>query len=201
MTVAGDAAPAAVADPQAVLDFWFGDPPPAALRREWFAKDDAFDAAIARRFGATIDAAIGGAIDDWHARSDRAALARIVVLDQFTRNAHRGTPRAFAGDARALAAARDLVDTGRDRHLAPLERWFVYLPFEHAEDAAAQRRAVALFTALADEAPALADAVDWAVKHQRVIDRFGRFPHRNAIVGRESTAEEIEFLRQPGSSF
>ncbi|MBK9361604.1 MAG: DUF924 domain-containing protein [Rubrivivax sp.] len=183
---------------QDILDFWFGagDRP----RAEWFRKDPAFDAAVRERFGPLIEQALQRGIDDW-AHSPQPALARIVVLDQFTRNVFRDTPAAFAGDALALAAAQELVAGGQDRRLAPLQRWFVYLPFEHAEDRAAQQESMRLFGLLAAEHPERADALEWARRHQVVIERFGRFPHRNAILGRASSAEEAAFLRQPGSSF
>jgi uncharacterized protein (DUF924 family) len=192
--------------PQDVLDFWFGapgSPDDGQPRRAWFVKKDAFDAAIRTRFGAVIDAALAGGLRDWDAAGPQGTLARILVLDQFTRNAHRGTPAAFAGDALALAAARDLVAQGADRTLPPLQRSFVYMPFEHAEDAAMQEKAVELFTALAAEHPApnVEDSLDYARRHQAVIARFGRFPHRNVILGRASTPEEAEFLRQPGARF
>lgn len=189
---------------QAVLDFWFGapgSPDYGQSRRAWFVKRDAFDDAIRARFGAAIDAAVGGGLRDWDAARPQGALARILLLDQFTRNVYRDTPAAFAGDALALAAARALVDAGADRALMPLQRAFVYMPFEHAEDAAMQARAVDLFAALAAEQPGLDDMLDYARKHQAVIARFGRFPHRNAILGRASTPDEIDFLRQPGSRF
>lgn len=184
-----------------VLQFWFGEPPTATPRAEWFRKDPAFDEAIRARFGALVERALAGGLRDWEA-TPQGALARIVLLDQFTRNSFRDTPRAFAGDAQALAAAQALVARGDDRRLAPLERWFVYLPFEHAEDLAAQHESLRLFGMLADEFPAVgADALLWARKHYDVILRFGRYPHRNDVLGRASTAEEVAFLREPGSSF
>lgn len=190
---------------QEVLDFWFGAPgsPEHGQTRDlWFTKRDDTDALIRTRFGALIEAALRGELDVW-ARVDedppRGALALIVLLDQFTRNAFRDTARAFAGDARALAVATALVDAGRDRQLTLLERQFVYLPFEHAESLPLQERAVTLFKQLA--ADGLASPLDWAIKHRDVIARFGRFPHRNAQLGRESTAEETAFLAQPGSRF
>lgn len=189
---------------QDVLDFWFGapgSPEGGQSRREWFVKRAAFDDAIRTRFGAAIDAAVEGGLRDWDAAGPHGVLARILLLDQFTRNVYRDTPAAFAGDARALAAACALVDAGADRALLPLQRAFVYMPFEHAEDAAMQARAVALFAALAAEEQGVADMLDYARKHQAVIARFGRFPHRNAILGRASTPDEIDFLRQPGSRF
>jgi uncharacterized protein (DUF924 family) len=149
-------------------------------------------------FGALIESALRGECDAWSA-TPRGALAQIVLLDQFTRNVFRDTPRAFAGDARALAVAQALVDSGHDRALSLHERWFVYLPFEHAESLPLQDRSVALFTQLA--ANGLVAPLAWAVKHRDVIARFGRFPHRNAILGRASSPEEESFLAQPGSRF
>jgi uncharacterized protein (DUF924 family) len=189
---------------QEVLDFWFGAPGSATdgkRRREWFIKNKAFDATIAQRFGAAIDQAIAGGLREWDEEGPQGVLARILVLDQFTRNAHRNTPRAFAGDPLALLAARHLADSGAHKELAPQQRAFAYMPFEHAEDAFMQERAVALFTALAAEHPGFDDTLDYAHRHRGVIARFGRFPHRNAILGRASTPEEAEFLRQPGSRF
>ena len=181
-----------------ILDFWFG-PPPHSPRAEWFRKDAAFDATIVQRFGETIEAAIGGAYREW--RSDaHGALARILLLDQFTRNAFRGTAGAFAGDSEALATAIDLVDRGLDRTLDRYERSFVYLPFEHSEDRQVQDRSIALFTDLARDTGDRV-ALDWAEKHAAIIRRFGRYPHRNAVLGRASTPEEIEFLKEPGSTF
>jgi uncharacterized protein (DUF924 family) len=189
---------------QEVLDFWFGAPGSLEAgkpRREWFVKQDAFDALVRARFGATIEQALAGGLREWDDEGPQGTLARILVLDQFTRNAHRDTPTAFAGDALALAAARRLVDNGADRQLAPLQRAFVYLPFEHAEDAYMQERAVELFGVLAAEHPGFEEMLDYAHRHRGVIARFGRFPHRNAILGRASTPDEAEFLRQPGSRF
>jgi uncharacterized protein (DUF924 family) len=198
-----DALPAAA---QAVLDFWFGpagSPERERAREVWWRKDAAFDAEIGSRFGALIDAAIDGGLRDWDA-TDEGALARVIVLDQFTRNIHRGTARAFAGDAHALEAARAMVAGGHDRTLRPRWRAFAYMPFEHAEELAAQDEAVRLFAALESESPAgelAGDMLDYALRHRAIVARFGRFPHRNAALGRASTAEEIEFLKEPGSSF
>ncbi|MEO8135139.1 MAG: DUF924 family protein [Betaproteobacteria bacterium] len=187
---------------QSVLDFWFL--PPAApgfgeVRSEWFRKDPTFDEAIREQFGGLIEAALGGALDHWDIKT-RGALARIIVLDQFTRNLFRNTARAFAGDAQALSAARALVDTASDRALPPVERWFVYMPFEHAEDIVMQERAITLFTALEADSK-LDNLVGYAVRHRDIIARFGRFPHRNRMLDRASTPDEIEFLKQPGSGF
>lgn len=186
-----------------VLDFWFG--PPGAdgamvARDAWFRKDANFDREIRERFSPAIEAALAGGLRTWEA-STEGALARILLLDQFTRNAFRDTPRAFAGDVQALAAARMLVDSGADRRLSPMQRWFVYMPFEHAEDLQTQHESVRLFTELSQASPGFESALDYAVRHREVIQRFGRFPHRNAILGRASNAEEQAFLAQPGSSF
>ncbi len=185
-------------DARTVLDFWFG--PGDDARPEWFRKDPAFDTLIGQRFGTLIDTALAGGLDGWSA-SPQAALARIVLLDQFTRNVFRDTARAFAGDALALAAARALVARGWDRDLPPRWRAFAYLPFEHAEDAAAQQDSLRLFGALAAEHPALVDLMVWAQKHADVIARFGRYPHRNALLGRTDTQAERAFLAEPGSRF
>jgi uncharacterized protein (DUF924 family) len=184
-----------------VLDFWFGEPgSPEYLRPRalWFTKSDATDGVIVSRFAGTVEAALAGDLDAW-AATPRGALALIVALDQFTRNIFRGTPRAFAGDSRALALATTLVDTARDLALAPVERWFVYMPFEHSERLLDQYEAVRLFERLA--ADGLDSPLDWARRHYEVVRRFGRFPHRNEILGRPSTSEEVDFLKQPGSGF
>jgi uncharacterized protein (DUF924 family) len=189
---------------QEVRDFWFGAPGSAAAgkpRKEWFVKSDAFDEQIKERFGTAITQAVAGGLREWDAEGPQGVLARILVLDQFTRNAYRDTPQSFAGDALALGAARQLADSGAHKQLPPLQRAFAYMPFEHAEDAFMQERAVELFTALAAEHPGFDDMLDYAHRHRGVIARFGRFPHRNEILGRASTQEEIEFLRQPGSRF
>jgi uncharacterized protein (DUF924 family) len=122
----------------------------------------------------------------------------VLLLDQFTRNIFRDTPRAFAGDAQALEMASVAVDGGLDRALDHNERWFLYMPFQHAEDLAAQEHSLALFRVLTRDDPG---ALKWAEHHASIIRRFGRFPHRNAILGRTSTAEEVAFLREPGSRF
>jgi uncharacterized protein (DUF924 family) len=191
---------------QPVLDFWFNPADTTDLaaqgkpRAEWFRKDAAFDAIIRARFAGLVEAALDGGLVEWDVTVP-GALARILLLDQFTRNIYRDTPRAFAGDMLALAAAARLVDCKDVHQLVPLQRWFVYLPFEHAEDISMQERSVNLFRALADEMPSLLAAFDYAIRHRDVIRRFGRFPHRNAILGRASTEEEIDFLRLPGSGF
>ena len=194
---------AAASEADAVLDFWFGAPESAGFgsaRKAWFTKDAAFDAQVRERFGALVERALRGELDAW-AEAPRSALAQILLLDQFTRNAFRGTSRSFAGDARALAAASRIVGSRQDEALPPFMRGFVYLPFEHAEGMAMQDEAIRLFNRLASEAPEHADMLDYAHRHRAVIERFGRFPHRNEILGRQSTAEEIAFVQQPGSGF
>jgi uncharacterized protein (DUF924 family) len=186
---------------QDVLDFWFLAPASAGYgqpRDEWFKKNDAFDSAIGERFGALVEDAVAGGLRDWDQQGPQGVLARIVLLDQFTRNAYRGTPDSFAGDALALAAAQALVDSGADQALLPVQRWFAYMPFEHAEDARMQERSVALFTALSDAHPGFEGVLDYAHRHRGVIARFGRFPHRNAILGRASTPEELDYLAKGG---
>ncbi|WP_238139301.1 DUF924 family protein [Roseateles aquatilis] len=186
---------------QRVLNEWFGvpgDEQDGQIQSQWFQKDDAFDASLRERFGPVVEQALRGELRDWDS-TPWGALARILVLDQFTRNIFRDTPRAFAGDALALSAALTLLP--RAQELGTLERWFATMPLEHAEDLAMQDRSVAEFEALAAEDTRLDDALDYARRHRDVIARFGRFPHRNAILNRASTPEEIEFLKQPGSRF
>ena len=189
---------------QDVLDFWFlapGSEGYGQQRAEWFRKDDAFDAAIRERFGGLIEQAVAGGLREWDEQGPGGILARILVLDQFTRNAHRGTAASFAGDSLALTAAQRLVDSGADQALLQVQRWFAYMPFEHAEDARMQERSVSLFTALAEAEPGYDGVLDYAHRHRGVIARFGRFPHRNAILGRASSAEETDYLNQPGAGF
>jgi len=185
-----------------VLDFWFGEPDSRERglnRPQWFGKESSFDAQIRERFLATFEAAAGGKLDAW-AQTPYAGLALIVTLDQFPRNLFRGEARAFSVGGCALSVARTFVQRGLDRVLRPLERIFVYLPFEHCEDLAAQRRSLALFAGLKPYEEC-ASGIDYARRHYEIIARFGRFPHRNAVLGRRSSVEEIEFLQQPGSSF
>ena len=177
--------------PEDVLTYWFAPGPERTAR--WFRGDAATDADVRRRFASTLESAAHGELDGW-AATPRGRLALIVVLDQFSRNVHRGTARAFAQDAHALALCVAGLARGDDRALAPEERAFFYLPLEHAEDAAMQARSVACFEALAAEAPEQSGFVDYAREHRDVIARFGRFPHRNAILGRRSTPDEEAFL-------
>lgn len=189
---------------QDALDFWFlpiGAQGHNTQRAEWFRKDDAFDREIFRLFGEAIDTALAGGLRQWDDEGTQGALARILVLDQFTRNVYRGTPKAFAGDALALEAALALDDAGANQTLPSVQRAFAYMPFEHAENLALQERSVLLFEKLNAAATGFASTLDYARRHHEVIRKFGRFPHRNAILGRQSTPEELAYLEQPGSGF
>lgn len=204
---------------RAVLDCWFGEPDSAAFgaaHKRWFSRDPAFDAMLRERFGTLIDLAIGGiaesaspasidttgasAPEHWPA-TPLGALALIIVLDQFSRNCHRNTPRAYAADQKALRVAQRLIAEGGDRRLPTAHhRAFAYLPFEHDETLAGQRESLRLFKRLEAEKGG-ESYYRSAERHAQIIGRFGRFPHRNAVLGRVSTEEEIAFLRRPGSSF
>ena len=187
---------------RAVLDFWFGaagDAHAGKPRKIWFHKDAAFDAEVRARFADDYDQAMAGARLRWRDSAD-TCLALILVLDQFPRNLFRDDARAFATDAAALEVAKHAIARGFDRSLSPLMRKFFYLPFLHSEDLADQDTGVALMESVADS-PMGAESVKSAIQHRDIIARFGRFPHRNALLGRESTADELAFLDQPGSSF
>lgn len=193
-----------------ILGYWFGhetgDAATAkAQRKLWWSKDAAVDAHIRARFADLVEAAALGAHDDW-AGTPRGRLALILLLDQFPRNMYRDTPRAFAYDPLACRLALDGIAAGADQALRPIERVFCYLPLEHAESLQLQEQCVALFSALAAAVPeadreVFTGYVNYAVRHRDIIRRYGRFPHRNRVLGRASTPEETEFLRQPGSSF
>jgi uncharacterized protein (DUF924 family) len=185
-----------------ILDFWFappGDPEHGKERSLWFTKSEATDALINKRFAGAVEAALVGGFAEWTGQA-RQRLALVLLLDQFTRNIFRDTPRAFAGDARALHLARAAVASGQDLELVPLERAVMYMPFEHSELLVDQRESVRLFTRLADETGDTGQ-LSWAQKHFGIVARFGRFPHRNQILGRPSTVDERAFLEQPGSRF
>lgn len=190
-------APAAA---QQVLNFWFGalgSAEDGEVRAVWFKKDATFDAEISARFGAVLDESLASGMPTWHA-TPHGRLASIVLLDQFTRNSFRGEPKSFAGDALALPLALELLN---ETALTPLERWFALMPLEHAEDLGLQDRMLSEFEALAAIDDRITGALDYARRHRDVIQRFGRFPHRNAILGRTSSNEELAFLAQPGSGF
>ncbi|MEG3438425.1 DUF924 family protein [Pannus brasiliensis CCIBt3594] len=188
--------------PENILDFWFGkvdSPEYGKPRREWFQKDPVFDDRIRSNFLPLYRQAATGALDSWK-NDPLSCLALIITLDQFSRNLFRGKPEAFATDELALSHAKHAVERRFDRSLLPVQRWFIYLPFEHSENIEEQRRGIELWKSLADD-PDSAEPIDYAYRHLAVIDRFGRFPHRNSILGRMTTPEEEEFLQQPGSSF
>jgi uncharacterized protein (DUF924 family) len=181
-----------------VLDFWFGAGPQRGKRhKRWFEKDAAFDAEVATRYAGLVDALAQS--EAW-LEEPASCLARIVALDQFPRHIFRGNARAFATDSLALSAARHALAKGYDRGMLPVERLFTYLPFEHSEALEDQRLACELCRPL-EGFEETADTFRYALAHHAIIERFGRFPHRNAALGRESTAEEMAFLKEPGSSF
>jgi uncharacterized protein (DUF924 family) len=188
-----------------VLQFWFDRPDSEAAsykqrRKLWFGKKPEFDQQIRDRFSPLYQQAAAGELDDWQ-QSTFGCLALILLLDQFPRNLFRGNLQAYATDWKALALAKQAIAQGFDQALNPLQRIFIYLPLEHSESAVDQHQSVALFRQLASANPELADCFDYALRHQAVIDRFGRFPHRNQILDRPSTPEEVAFLKQSGSSF
>jgi uncharacterized protein (DUF924 family) len=176
---------------EAVLEFWFNE----TEREKWFRKDDAFDEAVRARFANVYRSAAAGELDRWQ-ETPRGCLALVIVLDQFPRNMFRGDARCFATDAAARAVLRHALDSGFDEGLSVPEKQFLYLPLQHSEDAADQALSVTLNAATGD-----ADLLKWAEAHQRIVARFSRFPHRNEILGRETTPEEAEFLKEKGSSF
>ncbi|MBE8717781.1 DUF924 family protein [Cellvibrio polysaccharolyticus] len=176
---------------QTVLDFWFNTLTPA----QWFAKSTQLDEQIREQFSALLQQA--SACELWQWRNEpRGRLAEIIVLDQFSRNIFRDTPRAFQQDSLGLALAQEAVALGADQTLTAVERSFLYMPYMHSESPSIHERAVELFNQ-----PGLENNLDFEYKHKAIIDRFGRYPHRNAILDRTSSAEEIEFLKQPGSGF
>ena len=176
---------------QDILHFWFTELTP----KQHFVKDAALDETIRTRFGPTLDAAAQCELFAWRTTAE-GRLAEIIVLDQFSRNVYRDTPRAFAQDALALGLAQELVASGQDRSLPEAQRVFAYMPYMHSESALMHSQATELFTQLG-----IQDNLNFELRHKAIIDRFGRYPHRNAILGRTSSAEELAFLSEPGSSF
>lgn len=174
-----------------ILHFWFAEIQPA----QWWKVDPAFDQALADRFAPLPQAACAGELWAWRAQP-RGRLAEVIVLDQFSRNIHRGTPGAFAADPLALALAQEAVAGGHDAALSVDERSFLYMPYMHSESRLIHIQAEALFASLGRP-----DSLNFELRHKAIVDRFGRYPHRNAILGRASTAEELAFLEQPGSRF
>ncbi|WP_201745085.1 DUF924 family protein [Aidingimonas lacisalsi] len=176
---------------QTVLAFWFEELSP----KQWFIKDETLDRTITERFSTLLEAAIRGECWRWR-QSAQGRLAEVLVLDQFSRNIYRDTPGAFAQDPQALVLAQEAVVRKVDRHLEPSERAFLYMPFMHSESLLMHDEALRLF-----DQPGLEDNLRFEHRHREIIERFGRYPHRNAILGRESTEEERCFLQEPGSSF
>ncbi|HEY0975407.1 MAG TPA: DUF924 family protein [Solimonas sp.] len=174
-----------------VLKFWFEEIEP----KQWWAVSPEFDARVRQRFGALLQRAALGELADWRA-TPQGRLAEIIVLDQFSRNIHRGTPQAFAQDGMALVLAQEAVSAGALASLSPVQRNFLLLPYMHSESRAVHAVAEPLYR---EHAPP--ENLDFELRHKAIVDRFGRYPHRNAILGRTSTAEEVEFLQTPGSSF
>ena len=193
-----------------LLDWWFGsaESPSEVVKARntlWFGKKKANDTEARERFGDQVEKALAGGLAEW-AENPEGWLALILLLDQLPRMIHRDTPKAFAGDLRAQSLVKHGLKLERDQHLDPLQRTFIYLVLEHSEDLADQNHAITCFTRLLPLLPAtdrdyFKSSLDYAERHQKIIARFGRFPHRNAILGRSSTDEEIEFLKKPGSSF
>ncbi|WP_325895288.1 DUF924 family protein [Grimontia sp. NTOU-MAR1] len=174
-----------------VLTFWFEELTP----KQYFAKDEQLDRTIESRFGELLNQASVSECFNWR-REPEGRLAEIIVLDQFSRNVYRDTWRAFAQDPLALALAQEAVFLGADRELPPIQRGFLYMPYMHSESKIVHEEALRLF-----DQQGLENNYEFELRHKEIIDRFGRYPHRNEILGRDSTPEEIEFLKQPGSSF
>lgn len=174
-----------------VIRFWFDEIPP----RMWWAKDASFDSLVAERFADTYRAAVLGELYGWRTTA-AGRLAEIIVLDQFSRNLHRDSAAAFGADAMALALAQEAVAGAHDQSLPEPKRLFFYMPYMHSESRLVHVEAVRLFTALG-----LKENLGFELRHKAIIDRFGRYPHRNALLGRESTAAELAFLQEPGSRF
>jgi uncharacterized protein (DUF924 family) len=177
---------------QSIIDFWFSD----RVRAQWWGKDPAFDQEIRDRFADTYRRAVAGELAAWR-ETPEGRLAEIIVLDQFPRNMFRDQAAAFAQDPLARRLTHQAVASGADQDLTPRQRAFLYMPLMHSEDAADHEEAVRLFASHPD----LVNNLEFENRHKAIIDRFGRYPHRNAILGRTSTPEELEFLSQPGSSF
>jgi len=187
-----------------IHDYWFGELDETGLsvpaqHALWFKASDASDSACRERFGQTLEEALAGGLQDWTG-SDRGLIALVVLLDQFSRNIHRGTPGAFAGDERALALSQQYIASGYYRRLPAIHQVFLYMPLEHCEDLELQEECVTLFEELAAVTgqQQIAGFTRYAIAHREVIAQFGRFPHRNAILGRESSAAELAYLEQHG---
>ena len=189
----------------AILNFWFGVPEDATseygqMRQVWFKKDPAFDDLVRTRFRVDYERAAAEQLTSWR-QAPKSCLALILLLDQFPRNMFRDDPRSFATDAQALAAAQSAIAQAFDQQLPPVERMFVYLPFEHSENLDHQNQCVDWMSQLVHHSPAMESPLEYAVRHRDIITRFGRFPHRNKILGRSTTPQEADFLMQRGSRF
>ncbi len=174
-----------------IITFWFEEISP----RQWFVKDSEFDELIRQRFAEVHRAATHCELSPWR-ETPEGRLAEVIILDQFSRNLYRDTAQAFAADSLALALAQEAVRNGHDKALTPHRRAFLYMPWMHSESTVIHHEAVALYSQ-----PGLEDNYQFELRHKAIIDRFGRYPHRNALLDRQSTPEELEFLQQPGSSF
>lgn len=198
----------AIETPEGILSFWLEDVTAhpeklGAQMKRWYSGGKPLDAEITQRFGATVDALASGLAQTWASQGPRQRLAAIIALDQFSRSIHRNSPNALASDPLALRIAKDAIAKGDDKTLHPIERIFLFMPFEHAEDIGAQREAIRLFDALQADATdhtreAFRSALDYAHRHASVIQKFGRFPHRNDVLGRVSTPEEIAHVKEHG---
>ena len=194
---------------EAVLEYWFGplasdESFPDQQAKKWFGGGEAVNEEIRTQFGRDQTLACEGHYDDWQ-ENPRGCLALVILLDQFTRNLY-GDARAYAMDDKALLVVLRGIERGLDKKLKIIERWFFYMPFMHSEDLEIQEKGIELFTKLAEEAPPalelpIRNALGYAIRHMEIIKRFGRFPHRNEALGRESTPQEVEFLKEPNSSF
>ena len=192
--------------PDEILEFWFGPSDDPFERAEaWWTADAAFDDEIRERFEEDVERAVAGKLDDWR-ETPKGAVAFVILVDQFSRNIYRDTAGMFANDGLALEASLEAIDRGFDEELAPIERQFLYMPLMHSEDPEIHERSLELFDRLREEAPAeqregFDNAYEFAVKHAEIIDEFGRYPHRNEVLGRESTEEEAAFLEEHGRGF
>lgn len=177
--------------PEDILKFWFEE----LESKSWWVKDSKLDDSIKSRFGTVHSSATLGELYSWR-QTPQGALAEIIVIDQFSRNIYRGTAKSFAHDSQALTLAQIAIEKGFNSQLSQVEQQFLYLPFMHSESKLIHEEAVKLYSQLEQ-----GYGYDFELKHKAIIDRFGRYPHRNSILGRQSTQEEIDFLKQPGSSF
>ena len=177
--------------PRDVLKFWFDD----LSMEDWFRSDAELDATIGDKFRDTLESAAAGELDSWRTDAD-GALAEIITLDQFSRNIYRNTPRAFAQDPMALTLAQVAIASGFDKEMDSQKQMFLYMPFMHSESRMIHTRALELFSR-----PGLEHSLDFAKQHKAIVDRFGRYPYRNEILGRESTPEEEKFLNDPESKW